>query len=549
VLKLIIEDDEGHKTVVPFVRDEITIGREEGNTIRLTERNVSRRHARLVRQNGHVLVEDLGSYNGIRINGEKIQGQVPIHDGDLIQIGDYDLALQNDAVAASSGGTTTPTSVEAVAGEAPLPKAAAGQAGASQPEGRHHATSIIRVDQVEANRPRALKDLDPTEAPHLTIVNTELAGREFACIRTELKIGRTDENDIAIDHRSLSRTHAKLVREDTGEWRIIDLASANGLKVNGETYAQATLRGGDLIELGHVQLRFVGVADSFAGTTGVTTLTPMAALMRRPGLLAAIAAGAVVLVAVFAFVVMPGESAGDGDTAPPLQPKQADAPVASAASAKEHLDEARSAVSDREFERAIGLLESSRRPDGSLSKEAEDLLDRARGEAMAQERLDSAERAIEGGKLPEARRLLDQASGTQAFASEHRSLMTRLEAAKAEARPNPEPDDAPPEPTRVAARPPAPDPSDQARKLAEDASTLLGKSQFREAASMLKRCVDLDPDQPRCHKLLGTTYAKLKQPERGAEHYRIFLRLAPNDPQADQVRKLLEVYDSHKKNH
>ena len=38
-MKLIIEDDEGRKTVVPFARDEISIGRLEGNTIRLTERN------------------------------------------------------------------------------------------------------------------------------------------------------------------------------------------------------------------------------------------------------------------------------------------------------------------------------------------------------------------------------------------------------------------------------------------------------------------------------------------------------------------------------
>src|SRR5437773_6222118 len=95
-MKLIIEDDEGRKTVVPLVREEITIGRQEGNTIRLTERNVSRRHAKLVRHNGSVLVEDLGSYNGIRINGEKIAGQVPVNDGDLIQIGDYDLAVQHD---------------------------------------------------------------------------------------------------------------------------------------------------------------------------------------------------------------------------------------------------------------------------------------------------------------------------------------------------------------------------------------------------------------------------------------------------------------------
>ncbi|HEY8208902.1 MAG TPA: FHA domain-containing protein, partial [Myxococcaceae bacterium] len=78
MMKLIIEDDEGRKTVVPFVREEITIGRQEGNTIRLTERNVSRRHARLLRQNGHVVVEDLGSYNGIKINGERIQGQTTV---------------------------------------------------------------------------------------------------------------------------------------------------------------------------------------------------------------------------------------------------------------------------------------------------------------------------------------------------------------------------------------------------------------------------------------------------------------------------------------
>ena len=36
MLKLVIADDEGKQTVVPMVREEITIGRMEGNTIRLT---------------------------------------------------------------------------------------------------------------------------------------------------------------------------------------------------------------------------------------------------------------------------------------------------------------------------------------------------------------------------------------------------------------------------------------------------------------------------------------------------------------------------------
>ncbi|MBU2567129.1 FHA domain-containing protein, partial [Patescibacteria group bacterium] len=69
MVKLIIEDDEGKTTVVPLIRDEITIGRKEGNTIRLTERNVSRRHAKLVKQSSAIFIEDLNSYNGIKVNG------------------------------------------------------------------------------------------------------------------------------------------------------------------------------------------------------------------------------------------------------------------------------------------------------------------------------------------------------------------------------------------------------------------------------------------------------------------------------------------------
>ena len=85
--KLIIQDDEGKTTVVPLIRDEITIGRKEGNTIRLTERNVSRRHARIVKASSSILVEDLDSYNGVKVNGTRIQGRVAVNEADRIQIG------------------------------------------------------------------------------------------------------------------------------------------------------------------------------------------------------------------------------------------------------------------------------------------------------------------------------------------------------------------------------------------------------------------------------------------------------------------------------
>src|SRR5215831_14683597 len=96
MFKLVIQDDEGKTTIVPLIRDEITIGRKEGNTIRLTERNVSRKHAKLLKQNGSVYIEDLGSYNGIRVNGNKVAGRISVSEGDRIQIGDYQLALKAD---------------------------------------------------------------------------------------------------------------------------------------------------------------------------------------------------------------------------------------------------------------------------------------------------------------------------------------------------------------------------------------------------------------------------------------------------------------------
>jgi ABC transport system ATP-binding/permease protein len=89
MFKLVIQDDEGKTTVVPLIRDEITVGRKEGNTIRLTERNVSRRHARILRANGAVAIEDLNSYNGVRVNGSRIQGRCHLNPSDRIQIGDY----------------------------------------------------------------------------------------------------------------------------------------------------------------------------------------------------------------------------------------------------------------------------------------------------------------------------------------------------------------------------------------------------------------------------------------------------------------------------
>ncbi|MBL4687685.1 MAG: FHA domain-containing protein [Nannocystaceae bacterium] len=95
-LRLIIEDDEGATTIVPLGEEAITIGRQQGNTIQLTEKNVSRTHARLFPDSEAWMIEDLNSYNGIKVNDKAVDGRMRLAEGDIVQIGDYHLAITED---------------------------------------------------------------------------------------------------------------------------------------------------------------------------------------------------------------------------------------------------------------------------------------------------------------------------------------------------------------------------------------------------------------------------------------------------------------------
>jgi pSer/pThr/pTyr-binding forkhead associated (FHA) protein len=241
-MNLIIEDEEGRKTVVPFGREEITIGRRDGNTVRLGERNVSRRHARLSRGEGSLLIEDLGSRNGVRVNGDRIHGPTRIAAGDLIEIGDYGLAIQERR-----------------------PSQAAPDAAPAGPSGPGLAeTAIIRAADVRRAAPGiSSRELVGSEMPRLVCIAGPSRGQQYELDRSALTVGRTADNDLQIDHPSVSRRHCRFVLEGGG-WKIYDDDSANGVRINGERYAVAAVKPGDTVELGYVTFRFCGPGESFA---------------------------------------------------------------------------------------------------------------------------------------------------------------------------------------------------------------------------------------------------------------------------------------------
>ena len=79
--------------VVEIDRPELAIGRHPDNDLVLNSQMVSRRHARVLQQAGRFCVEDLGSRNGILLNGKKLasRSRHPVRHKDVLQLCDCQL--------------------------------------------------------------------------------------------------------------------------------------------------------------------------------------------------------------------------------------------------------------------------------------------------------------------------------------------------------------------------------------------------------------------------------------------------------------------------
>lgn len=100
-------------------------------------------------------------------------------------------------------------------------------------------------------RPCARIIVRPME--QLQIHYVDLGVPRITDIRSELSIGRTEGNDLVLNHPSVSRKHARIEERD-GVWWIFDLKSTNGVKVNGNLIMESQVDAGDKILIGSVQL-------------------------------------------------------------------------------------------------------------------------------------------------------------------------------------------------------------------------------------------------------------------------------------------------------
>jgi hypothetical protein len=72
---------------------ETILGRSPECQVTIDDPLVSREHAKILVEGEKVLCKDLGSRNGLKVNGQQVQGQAVLEDGDRIRIGNQEIVF------------------------------------------------------------------------------------------------------------------------------------------------------------------------------------------------------------------------------------------------------------------------------------------------------------------------------------------------------------------------------------------------------------------------------------------------------------------------
>ncbi|MCA8922278.1 MAG: FHA domain-containing protein [Planctomycetes bacterium] len=184
--------------------EQIFVGRAPSCEIHVPCKSVSKRHARLIRQGDQVVVEDLDSRNGLRVNGVEVASAL-LEPGDVLQLGRAVLRLKGRGLLSSAD------------------------------------DSGFR-----------LLENEPELQPRLVLIGDASSSWDLSESST---IGCRPENAICLSALGVSRFHAEVVQQGE-QWVIQDLGATNGVVVNGERVDSAVLQPGDEITIGETRMRF-----------------------------------------------------------------------------------------------------------------------------------------------------------------------------------------------------------------------------------------------------------------------------------------------------
>jgi len=243
--RLVLIQEGGPEQVYELSKASISIGRAMTNDIILSDTRVSRSHARLEYGPDGWMVSDLGSSNGMRLNGVRVERSA-LKPDDVINLGNTQVRFEAAQIIEEAGLTM-------IDSEADLDQ-----------------SMDLEVLPMSLNE---------TGVPRLVVFTSQKTWEVSLDDLDSLTIGRTDESQVVIEHTKVSRRHAE-VRRRGGIFLLRDLGSTNGTWHNNEKVDELILQDGDAFRIGEAQLVFKSGFSAEALTMADESLSRMPA--RRP---------------------------------------------------------------------------------------------------------------------------------------------------------------------------------------------------------------------------------------------------------------------------
>ncbi len=219
--KLVLLKDDTPEQEYELGKSRVTLGRAAINDIILTDSRLSRNHARLECSSSGCTLVDQGSSNGSYVNNQRVE-RMPLNSGDHISLGNCQFRFERSRSIEEVGMTV-------IDGEADLDKALQ-----------------------DESLPVAINE---TSQPRLVIVRPHRTWEVPLGEVDNLTIGRTDENQLVLDHLKVSRKHAELQRKGDS-FVLRDLNSTNGTWQSDTRVEQLILQDNDELRIGDATIVF-----------------------------------------------------------------------------------------------------------------------------------------------------------------------------------------------------------------------------------------------------------------------------------------------------
>ena len=285
--KLKIKDERGKEWVHELIDDVTTVGRSSRNVIQVTDEKASRQHFRVEKFGARFKVIDLGSTNGVCLNGVKIQGEAILKPGDEMTLGKSHFIYE-------APGSLTPESespfnrptvpLSEIPGNEPPTVLERGSGRQSRNAERDNDDSEEDEDEEEEedNEDEENHDEDKSQPKYvLKVLEGATPGKIYALGVHALTIGRDVSNTIQVMDDLASNYHAEIVRAPLG-YVLADLGSTNGTRVRKkdqdeyEKIVKTPLAVGMRIRVGKTLLEFdnVGKQVEDSALSGGMALDP-----------------------------------------------------------------------------------------------------------------------------------------------------------------------------------------------------------------------------------------------------------------------------------